>query len=218
MSGRSLKSILKFIGNLSMYRAFFKRFFDVLGALTLIFLTLPIMAAVWALIKFKLKTDPIFTQDRPGRHGKIFKIYKFKSMSDERDENGELLSDELRLTDFGKKLRSLSLDELPQLFNVLKGDMSFIGPRPLLIEYLPLYSAEQAKRHDVRPGITGLAQINGRNAISWEEKFKFDTFYAENLSLKMDVKIALLTIKKVIKKEGVSKEGMATTEKFNGAN
>ncbi|MBE3606831.1 sugar transferase [Campylobacter sp. RM13119] len=201
-----------------MYRAFFKRFLDVLGALVLIALTLPIVVVVWILIKIKLKTDPIFTQDRPGLNGKIFKIYKFKSMSDERDENGELLPDEFRLTSFGKHIRGLSLDELPQLFNVLKGDMSFIGPRPLLVEYLPLYSAEQAKRHDVRPGITGLAQVNGRNAISWEEKFKFDTFYAQNLSLKMDVQIALLTIKKVIKKEGVSKEGMATTEKFNGKN
>lgn len=201
-----------------MYRAFFKRFLDVLGALVLIALTLPIVVVVWILIKIKLETDPIFTQDRPGLNGKIFKIYKFKSMSDERDENGELLPDEFRLTSFGKRIRGLSLDELPQLFNVLKGDMSFIGPRPLLVEYLPLYSAEQAKRHDVRPGITGLAQVNGRNAISWEEKFKFDTFYAQNLSLKMDVQIALLTIKKVIKKEGVSKEGMATTEKFNGKN
>ncbi|MBE2985242.1 sugar transferase [Campylobacter sp. RM9344] len=201
-----------------MYRAFFKRFLDVLGALVLIALTLPIVVVVWILIKIKLKTDPIFTQDRPGLNGKIFKIYKFKSMSDERDENGELLPDEFRLTSFGKRIRGLSLDELPQLFNVLKGDMSFIGPRPLLVEYLPLYSTEQAKRHDVRPGITGLAQVNGRNAISWEEKFKFDTFYAQNLSLKMDVQIALLTIKKVIKKEGVSKEGMATTEKFNGKN
>ncbi|MBE2986877.1 sugar transferase [Campylobacter sp. RM12920] len=201
-----------------MYRAFFKRFLDVLGALVLIALTLPIVVVVWILIKIKLKTDPIFTQDRPGLNGKIFKIYKFKSMSDERDENGELLPDEFRLTSFGKRIRGLSLDELPQLFNVLKGDMSFIGPRPLLVEYLPLYSAEQTKRHDVRPGITGLAQVNGRNAISWEEKFKFDTFYAQNLSLKMDVQIALLTIKKVIKKEGVSKEGMATTEKFNGKN
>ncbi|CAD7288786.1 sugar transferase [Campylobacter suis] len=201
-----------------MYRAFFKRFLDFFGALLLISLTLPIMIILWILIRFKLKTDPIFTQNRPGLHGKIFKIYKFKSMSDERDENGELLADELRLGEFGKKLRSLSLDELPQLFNVLKGDMSFIGPRPLLPEYLSLYSAEQAKRHDVRPGITGLAQVNGRNAISWAKKFEYDTEYAKNLSLKMDVKIALLTIKKVIKKDGVSKDGMVTTEKFNGFN
>lgn len=201
-----------------MYRAFFKRFLDIFGAIFLITLTLPIMIVVWFLIKFKLKTDPIFTQSRPGLHGKIFKIYKFKSMSDEQDESGNLLPDELRLGEFGKKLRGLSLDELPQLFNVLKGDMSFIGPRPLLPEYLPLYTAEQATRHDVRPGITGLAQVNGRNAISWAKKFEYDALYAKNLSLALDVKIALLTIKKVIKRDGVSKDGMATTEKFNGHN
>ncbi|MBR0070946.1 MAG: undecaprenyl phosphate N,N'-diacetylbacillosamine 1-phosphate transferase, partial [Campylobacter sp.] len=131
---------------------------------------------------------------------------------------GELLSDELRLNEYGKKIRALSLDELPQLFNVLKGDMSFIGPRPLLVEYLPLYSEEQKLRHSVRPGITGLAQVNGRNAISWAKKFEFDTHYAKNLSFLLDLKIALLTIKKVIKKDGVNKEGMATTEKFNGKN
>lgn len=201
-----------------MYRHFFKRFFDILGALTLIFLTFWLMAILWILIRKKLNTNPIFTQSRPGLNGVIFKIYKFKTMSDERDENGELLPDELRLGEFGKKIRALSLDELPQLFNVLNGDMSFIGPRPLLPEYLPLYSDYQKRRHNVRPGITGLAQINGRNAISWGEKFKFDVFYADNLSFLLDVKIALLTIKKVIKKEGVSKDGHVTTEKFNGKN
>ena len=139
-------------------------------------------------------------------------------MSDERGADGELLPDEERLNDYGKKIRALSLDELPQLFNVLKGDMSFIGPRPLLIEYLPLYSPQQRLRHSVRPGITGLAQVNGRNAISWEKKFEFDTYYAQNLSFALDLKIALLTIKKVLAKEGVNKEGMATTEKFNGHN
>ena len=139
-------------------------------------------------------------------------------MNDERDENGKLLPDELRLNDYGKKIRALSLDELPQLFNVLKGDMSFIGPRPLLPEYLPLYNDEQKLRHSVRPGITGLAQVNGRNAISWQKKFEFDTFYAKNLSFLLDIKIAFLTVKKVIKKEGVNKDGMATTEKFNGKN
>ncbi|WP_169753205.1 sugar transferase [Campylobacter mucosalis] len=201
-----------------MYRHFFKRFFDILGALTLIFLTFWLMAILWILIRKKLNTNPIFTQSRPGLNGVIFKIYKFKTMSDERDEKGELLPDELRLGEFGKKIRALSLDELPQLFNVLNGDMSFIGPRPLLPEYLPLYSDYQKRRHNVRPGITGLAQINGRNAISWGEKFKFDVFYADNLSFLLDVKIAILTIKKVIKKEGVSKDGHVTTEKFNGKN
>ncbi|QKF62486.1 N,N'-diacetylbacilliosaminyl-1-phosphate transferase [Campylobacter mucosalis] len=201
-----------------MYRHFFKRFFDILGALTLIFLTFWLMAILWILIRKKLNTNPIFTQSRPGLNGVIFKIYKFKTMSDERDEKGELLPDELRLGEFGKKIRALSLDELPQLFNVLNGDMSFIGPRPLLPEYLPLYSDYQKRRHNVRPGITGLAQINGRNAISWGEKFKFDVFYADNLSFLLDVKIAILTIKKVIAKEGVSKDGHVTTEKFNGKN
>ena len=139
-------------------------------------------------------------------------------MSDERGADGELLPDEMRLSGIGKTIRSLSLDELPQLFNVLKGDMSFIGPRPLLVEYLPLYDAEQATRHDVRPGITGLAQVNGRNAISWAEKFKFDARYVRELSFALDVKIAILTVQKVLKRSGVNKEGMATTEKFNGRN
>jgi len=201
-----------------MYRAFFKRLLDICGAIFLIVLTLPIMAVVAVLIYFKVSKDVIFTQARPGLHAKIFKIYKFKTMSDERGADGELLPDEERLNDYGKKIRALSLDELPQLFNVLKGDMSFIGPRPLLIEYLPLYSPQQRLRHSVRPGITGLAQVNGRNAISWEKKFEFDTYYAQNLSFALDLKIALLTIKKVLAKEGVNKEGMATTEKFNGHN
>jgi len=175
---------------------------------------------IWAYfaIKKHLGSPVIFTQSRPGKDEKIFKIYKFRSMSDARDENGNLLSDEIRLGEFGKKLRALSIDELPQLFNVLKGDMSFIGPRPLLIEYLPLYSNEQKHRHNVRPGITGLAQVNGRNSISWKEKFEFDTYYADNLNLILDIKIAIKTIQKVIKKDGVNKEGMATTEKFNGYN
>lgn len=201
-----------------MYRYFFKRVFDILGALILIILTLPVMIWAYFAIKKHLGSPVIFTQSRPGKDEKIFKIYKFRSMSNARDENGNLLSDEIRLGEFGKKLRALSIDELPQLFNVLKGDMSFIGPRPLLIEYLPLYSNEQKRRHNVRPGITGLAQVNGRNAISWKEKFEFDTYYADNLSLILDIKIAIKTIQKVIKKDGVNKEGMATTEKFNGYN
>ncbi|WP_086276489.1 undecaprenyl phosphate N,N'-diacetylbacillosamine 1-phosphate transferase [Campylobacter vicugnae] len=201
-----------------MYRYFFKRVFDILGALILIILTLPVMVWAYFAIKKHLGSPVIFTQSRPGKDEKIFKIYKFRSMSDAKDENGNLLSDEIRLGEFGKKLRALSIDELPQLFNVLKGDMSFIGPRPLLIEYLPLYSNEQKRRHNVRPGITGLAQVNGRNAISWKEKFEFDTYYADNLNLILDIKIAIKTIQKVIKKDGVNKEGMATTEKFNGYN
>ena len=201
-----------------MYRSFLKRALDFTAALILIILVSPVMALTWFLIRKHISKSTIFTQSRPGLDEQIFKIYKFKTMSDERGADGELLPDELRLSGVGKTIRSLSLDELPQLFNVLKGDMSFIGPRPLLIEYLPLYSPQQSLRHSVRPGITGLAQVNGRNAISWEKKFEFDTYYAQNLSFALDLKIALLTIKKVLAKEGVNKEGMATTEKFNGHN
>ena len=201
-----------------MYRNFLKRVIDILGALFLLILTSPIIIATAIFIYFKVSRDVIFTQARPGLSEKIYKIYKFKTMSDERDANGELLPDDQRLGKFGKLIRSLSLDELPQLFNVLKGDMSFIGPRPLLVEYLPIYNETQKHRHDVRPGITGLAQINGRNAISWEKKFEYDVYYAKNLSFMLDVKIALQTIEKVLKRSGVSKEGQATTEKFNGKN
>ena len=201
-----------------MYKHFFKRILDFIAALLLIILFSPIMLwAAWR-IRRELGSPVLFTQARPGLNAKIFKIYKFRTMSDERDENGNLLPDELRLKGFGAKLRASSIDELPQLFNVLKGDMSFIGPRPLLVEYLPLYSPRQASRHSVRPGITGLAQVNGRNDISWAAKLEYDAIYAENLSFLLDIKIALLTIKKVLKKEGVSKAGMVTTEKFNGKN
>ena len=201
-----------------MYRNFLKRVIDILGALFLLILTSPIIIATAIFIYFKVSRDVIFTQARQGLNEKIFKIYKFKTMSDELDANGELLPDDQRLGKFGKLIRSLSLDELPQLFNVLKGDMSFIGPRPLLVEYLPIYNETQKHRHDVRPGITGLAQVNGRNAISWEKKFEYDVYYAKNLSFMLDVKIALQTIEKVLKRSGVSKEGQATTEKFNGKN
>lgn len=201
-----------------MYKHFFKRILDFIAALLLLILFSPIMLwAAWR-IRRELGSPVLFTQARPGLNAKIFKIYKFRTMSDERDENGNLLPDELRLKGFGAKLRASSIDELPQLFNVLKGDMSFIGPRPLLVEYLPLYSPRQASRHSVRPGITGLAQVNGRNDISWAAKLEYDAIYAEKLSFLLDIKIALLTIKKVLKKEGVSKAGMATTEKFNGKN
>lgn len=201
-----------------MYKHFFKRILDFIAALLLLILFSPIMLWVAWRIRRELGSPVLFTQARPGLNAKIFKIYKFRTMSDERDENGNLLPDELRLKGFGAKLRASSIDELPQLFNVLKGDMSFIGPRPLLVEYLPLYSPRQASRHSVRPGITGLAQVNGRNDISWAAKLEYDALYAEKLSFLLDIKIALLTIKKVLKKEGVSKAGMATTEKFNGKN
>ena len=201
-----------------MYKHFFKRILDFIAALLLIILFSPIMLwAAWR-IRRELGSPVLFTQVRPGLNAKIFKIYKFRTMSDERDKNGNLLPDELRLKGFGTKLRASSIDELPQLFNVLKGDMSFIGPRPLLVEYLPLYSPRQASRHSVRPGITGLAQVNGRNDISWAAKLEYDALYAEKLSFLLDIKIAFLSIKKVLKKEGVSKAGMATTEKFNGRN
>ncbi|HEA8182127.1 TPA: undecaprenyl phosphate N,N'-diacetylbacillosamine 1-phosphate transferase, partial [Campylobacter jejuni] len=190
---------------------------DFILALVLLVLFSPVILITALLLKIT-QGSVIFTQNRPGLDEKIFKIYKFKTMSDERDEKGELLSDELRLKVFGKIVRSLSLDELLQLFNVLKGDMSFVGPRPLLVEYLPLYNKEQKLRHKVRPGITGWAQVNGRNAISWQKKFELDVYYVKNISFLLDLKIMFLTALKVLKRSGVSKEGHVTTEKFNGKN
>jgi len=201
-----------------MYKTFFKPLFDKVLALILIILFSPIMLITAILIYLKMGEPIIFAQPRPGYRGKIFKIYKFRTMSDERDENGKLLPDEKRLKGVGKVIRSLSLDELPQLFNVLKGDMSFVGPRPLLVEYLDLYNEEQKKRHDVLPGITGWAQVNGRNAISWEQKFKYDVEYVKKQSFLFDLKILFLTALKVFKREGISQAGNATMEKFNGKN
>lgn len=200
-----------------MYEKWIKRIFDFVLALVLLVLFSPVILITALLLKIT-QGSVIFTQNRPGLNEKIFKIYKFKTMSDERDEKGELLSDELRLKAFGKIVRSLSLDELLQLFNVLKGDMSFVGPRPLLVEYLPLYNEEQKLRHKVRPGITGWAQVNGRNAISWQKKFELDVYYVKNISFLLDLKIMFLTALKVLKRSGVSKEGHVTTEKFNGKN
>ncbi|ANC93862.1 undecaprenyl phosphate N,N'-diacetylbacillosamine 1-phosphate transferase [Campylobacter coli] len=200
-----------------MYEKWIKRIFDFVLALFLLVLFSPVILITALLLKIT-QGSVIFTQNRPGLNEKIFKIYKFKTMSDERDEKGELLSDELRLKAFGKIVRSLSLDELLQLFNVLKGDMSFVGPRPLLVEYLPLYNEEQKLRHKVRPGITGWAQVNGRNAISWQKKFELDVYYVKNISFLLDLKIMFLTALKVLKRSGVSKEGHVTTEKFNGKN
>lgn len=199
-----------------MYRCFFKRFFDFLLSLIAIILLSPVFLIVALLVRTKLGSPILFCQERPGKDEKIFKMYKFRSMSDERDENGQLLPDEVRLTPFGKKLRSTSLDELPELFNILKGDMSIVGPRPLLVKYLPLYSAEQRKRHDVRPGLTGWAQANGRNAISWEEKFKYDVEYTEKYSFFMDLKIIFMTVRSVLRHEGISSESAATMEEFLG--
>ncbi|ECC1720952.1 undecaprenyl phosphate N,N'-diacetylbacillosamine 1-phosphate transferase [Campylobacter coli] len=200
-----------------MYEKWIKRIFDFVLALFLLVLFSPLILITALLLKIT-QGSVIFNQNRPGLNEKIFKIYKFKTMSDERDEKGELLSDELRLKAFGKIVRSLSLDELLQLFNVLKGDMSFVGPRPLLVEYLPLYNEEQKLRHKVRPGITGWAQVNGRNAISWQKKFELDVYYVKNISFLLDLKIMFLTALKVLKRSGVSKEGHVTTEKFNGKN
>ncbi|EAH9850353.1 undecaprenyl phosphate N,N'-diacetylbacillosamine 1-phosphate transferase [Campylobacter upsaliensis] len=200
-----------------MYENVIKRAFDFSLALVLLILFSPLILLTALILKMTQKSV-IFTQLRPGKDEKPFVIYKFKTMSDERDERGELLPDELRLKSFGKLVRSLSLDELLQLFNVLKGDMSFVGPRPLLMEYLSLYNARQKLRHRVRPGITGWAQVNGRNNISWEKKFELDVYYVENISFFLDLKILFLTAFKVLKRSGVNKEGQATTEKFNGKN
>ena len=194
-----------------------KRIVDILVSFFGIVLLTPIFLLVAFLIRKNLGSPVIFSQIRPGIDGKPFKMYKFRSMKNAIDTSGNPLPDAERLTPFGQKLRSTSLDELPELWNVLKGDMSLVGPRPLLMEYLPLYNKEQYRRHEMRPGITGWAQINGRNAISWEDKFKLDVWYVDNQSLKLDLKILLLTIKKVFIKEGVSSSGEVTTSKFTGS-
>lgn len=199
------------------YRRYFKRPIDFVLSLGAIIILSPILLLIALLVRIKLGSPVIFKQQRPGMNEKIFTLYKFRTMTDERDEKGELLPDEMRLTDFGKFLRASSLDELPELFNILKGDMSIVGPRPLLIEYLPLYNAHQRRRHEVRPGLTGWAQVNGRNAISWEEKFNYDVEYVYNLSFFLDVKIIFLTIMKVLKREGINQEGRATMEPFRGS-
>ena len=202
-----------------MYKHFFKRLFDFWIALIALICISPILIAVTIWLHFANKgAGAFFTQERPGKNAKIFKVVKFKTMTDERDENGELLPDEDRLTKVGKFVRSTSIDELPQLFNVLKGDMALIGPRPLLVQYLPLYSPEQARRHEVRPGISGWAQCHGRNNISWTEKFKLDVWYVDHLSLWTDLKVIWITVMKVLKRADISQEGQATIEAFNGHN
>ena len=194
-----------------------KRFFDFLLSLVLLLILCPIYIVVVLLILFKIGRPVFFRQKRPGVSGKIFNIYKFRTMTVEKDEGGELLPDEQRLTSVGMYIRSASLDELPQILNVLKGDMSFVGPRPLLIEYLSLYSEKQSRRHEVKPGITGWAQVNGRNAISWEEKFDLDVWYVDNQSIWLDIKILWLTIKKVIVRDGISQNNHVTMDKFKGS-
>nr|WP_284456244.1 sugar transferase [Alloalcanivorax xenomutans] len=194
-----------------------KRLVDISGAIGGLLVLCPIFLVLVLLVRHKLGSPTLFTQVRPGMRGAPFKMMKFRTMTDERDENGDLLPDDVRLTKFGAFLRSTSLDELPELINVLKGDMSLVGPRPLLMEYLPLYSERQYRRHEVRPGITGWAQINGRNALSWEEKFELDVWYVENRSLWLDIKILFLTILKVVKRDGISHGGEATMPKFTGS-
>ncbi len=194
-----------------------KRAFDLLIAVFVGLLFVPLILVIALLIRLKIGSPVIFKQLRPGLHTKPFYIYKFRSMSDKKDMQGILLPDDMRLSNFGRIIRSTSLDELPGLWSVLKGEMSLVGPRPLLIEYLPLYNAEQARRHDVKPGVTGWAQVNGRNAISWEEKFKLDVWYVDNQSFWLDIKIILLTIKKVFLRDGISAEGEATMPKFTGS-
>ena len=204
-----------------MYKCFFKRFFDFWISLIAIICISPILIVVTIWLHFANKgAGAFFTQERPGKDGKIFKVIKYKTMTDERDADGNLLPDADRLTKVGKFVRSTSIDELPQLFNVLKGDMALIGPRPLLVQYLPLYSKEQARRHEVRPGISGWAQCHGRNAISWTEKFKLDVWYVDHVSLMTDLKVIFITIKKVLFKEDINQVGgeWATMDPFNGSN
>ncbi|MBH0002715.1 sugar transferase [Pseudoalteromonas sp. SWYJZ12] len=195
-----------------------KRIFDILASTICLLTLLPVITIVALLIRFNLSSPILFIQERPGLNGKVFKMMKFRTMLESKDKQGNLLEDDERMTSFGTFLRSTSLDELPGLFNVLKGDMSLVGPRPLLVQYLPLYSVEQARRHNVRPGITGWAQVNGRNAISWDQKFKLDVWYVDNQSFWLDLKILLLTVKKVFVREGISADGHVTIKPFKGSN
>lgn len=200
-----------------MYKKYFKRLVDIACSLAAIIVFSWLYIIVAVLVRIKLGSPVIFRQARPGKDGKIFNLYKFRTMTDARDENGELLPDDIRLTKFGRMLRKTSLDELPEAFNILKGDMSVVGPRPLLVKYLPLYNQHQKRRHEVRPGLSGLAQVSGRNAISWEEKFDLDVEYVDNITFLGDVKIILKTvISAFVKKEGISQEGQATMGEFTG--
>lgn len=203
-------------GKNGIYCRYIKRLLDILLSGCALIVLSPVLLIVAILVRTKLGSPVIFCQKRPGKDEKIFKMYKFRSMTDERDEDGNLLPDEVRLTKFGRLLRSTSLDELPELWNIFKGDMSIVGPRPLLVKYLPLYNEDQRRRHDVRPGLTGLAQVSGRNAITWEEKFSHDVRYVEKVSFFLDVRIVMLTVKKVLKHEGISSDSSATMEEFRG--
>lgn len=198
-----------------MYK-YIKRFFDFVSALLALIVFSLLLAVVAVLVKIKLGSPVIFKQERPGLNNKVFTLYKFRTMTDERDENGELLPDEVRLTKFGQFLRNTSIDELPELINILKGDMSVIGPRPLLVQYIPLYNKHQARRAEVKPGLSGWAQVNGRNSVTWEDKFEMDVYYVDNYSLALDLKILFMTVKNVIKREGISSDTSATMEPFTG--
>lgn len=193
-----------------------KRIFDVTAASILLIFFLPLLIVIVFLIRWRLGSPVFFRQDRPGLHGKTFQLIKFRTMKETYNKKGEILPDKDRITHFGRLLRASSLDELPQLWNVLKGEMSFVGPRPLLMEYLSLYNDDQKRRHDVKPGITGLAQVNGRNALTWDDKFKFDLWYVDNQSFYLDLKILLLTMKKVLIREGITAQGSVSNEKFTG--
>lgn len=207
---------IQLVNNGGVYRKYIKRPMDFILSLIAIIVLAPVLLIIAVLVRVRLGSPVLFKQKRPGLNEKIFTLYKFRTMTDEKDENGELLPDDIRLTRFGKLLRSTSLDELPELFNILKGDMSVVGPRPLLIQYLPLYNSHQKRRHEVRPGLSGLAQISGRNAISWEEKFNLDVEYVDNISFICDWKIIFLTLKKAFMREDINSETAATMEPFKG--
>lgn len=200
-----------------IYEKFIKRGLDLLISGCALLVLWPVLLVLVVLVRSKLGSPAIFCQERPGKNGRVFRLYKLRTMTDERDEDGRLLPDEQRLTPFGRTLRSLSLDELPELWNIFRGDMSLVGPRPLLVKYLPLYNAQQARRHEVMPGLTGWAQVNGRNLVTWEDKFTMDVWYVDHISFALDLKILWLTVKAVLRREGISAESSATMEEFQGS-
>ncbi len=200
-----------------IYEKFIKRGLDLLISGCALLVLWPVLLVLVVLVRSKLGNPAIFCQERPGKNGRVFRLYKLRTMTDERDEDGRLLPDEVRLTPFGRTLRSLSLDELPELWNIFRGDMSLVGPRPLLVKYLPLYNAQQARRHEVMPGLTGWAQVNGRNLVTWEDKFTMDVWYVDHISFALDLKILWLTVKAVLRREGISAESSATMEEFQGS-
>ena len=200
-----------------VYEKFIKRGLDLLISGCALLVLWPVLLVLVVLVRSKLGSPAIFCQERPGKNGRVFRLYKLRTMTDERDEDGRLLPDEQRLTPFGRTLRSLSMDELPELWNIFRGDMSLVGPRPLLVKYLPLYNAQQARRHEVMPGLTGWAQVNGRNLVTWEDKFTMDVWYVDHISFALDLKILWLTVKAVLRREGISAESSATMEEFQGS-